>query len=56
MKKRLFKGKSKRTKIFTAITFAGVAIIIALNLVLTYFGVNKNIFFDMTPEKLYTLR
>lgn len=55
MKKRLFKGKSKRTKIFTAITFAGVAVIIALNLVLTYFGVNKNIFFDMTPEKLYTL-
>lgn len=55
MKKRLFKGKSERTKIFTAITFAGVAVIIALNLVLTYFGVNKNIFLDMTPEKLYTL-
>lgn len=55
MKKRLFKGKSKRTKIFTAITFACVSVIIALNLILTYFGVNRNIFLDMTPENLYTL-
>ena len=55
MKKRLFKGKSKRTKIFTAITFACVLVVIALNLILTYFGVNRNIFLDMTPEGLYTL-
>ncbi len=55
MKKRLFKGKSKRTKIFTAITFACVSVIVALNLILTYFGVNRNIFLDMTPENLYTL-
>lgn len=55
MKKRLFKGKSKRTKIFTAITFACVSVVIALNLILTYFGVNRNIFLDMTPEDLYTL-
>lgn len=53
--KRLFKGKSKRTKIFTAVTFVSVAVIIALNMLLSYFGVNRNIFFDMTPEELYTL-
>ena len=55
MEKRLFKGKSKRTKIFTAITFACVLVVIALNLILTYFGVNRNVFLDMTPEGLYTL-
>ena len=55
MKKRLFKGKSKRTKIFTVITLASVSAVIVLNMVLTHFGLNRNIFFDMTPEKLYTL-
>lgn len=55
MKSRLFKGKSKRTKIFTAITALAIPIIIALNLLLYYFGVEKTIFIDMTPEGLYTL-
>jgi len=55
MKERLFKGKSKRTKIFTAITLFSVAVIIALNLLLYYFGFQKTIFLDMTPEGLYTL-
>ena len=55
MKSRLFKGKSKRTKIFTAITALAIPLIIALNLLLYYFGVQKTIFIDMTPEGLYTL-
>ena len=55
MKERLFKGKSKRTKIFTAITLFSVAVIIALNLLLYYFGFQRTIFLDMTPEGLYTL-
>ena len=55
MKERLFKGKSKRTKIFSLITILLLVAVIGLNLVLTYFGVQKTIFFDMTPEGLYTL-
>ena len=55
MKERLFKGKSKRTKIFSLITVALLLTVIGLNLVLTYFGVQKTIFFDMTPEGLYSL-
>ena len=55
MKKGLFKGKSKRTKILTLISLAMVAVIIGLNLMLAYFGHIKTIFLDMTPEGLYTL-
>ena len=55
MKERLFKGKSKRTKIFTLVTLALLLTVMGLNLVLTYFGVQKTIFFDMTPEGLYSL-
>ena len=55
MKGNLFKGKSKRTKLFTVITLASIVILLGLNLVLTYFGQQKTIFLDMTPEGLYTL-
>lgn len=55
MKGNLFKGKSRRTKLFTAITLASIVILLGLNLVLTYFGQQKTIFLDMTPEGLYTL-
>lgn len=55
MKGNLFKGKSKRTKLFTVITLASIVVLLGLNLVLTYFGQQNTIFFDMTPEGLYTL-
>ncbi len=55
MKKRLFKGKSRRTKIFTVITLASIVVMLGLNLLLTYFGHYNTIFFDMTPEGLYSL-
>lgn len=55
MKKRLFKLQSNRSKIFSVITPLIIVAVIALNLVLTYFGVQKTIFLDMTPEGLYTL-
>ena len=55
MKGNLFKGKSRRTKLFTVITLASVVILLGLNLVLSYFGQQKTIFLDMTPEGLYTL-
>ena len=50
MKTTLFKGKSTRTKIFTAITVTGILLIFALNLLLTYFGGISLAFADMTPE------
>ena len=55
MKANLFKGKSKRTQIFTLITVACIVIILVLNLLLSYFGQQKTVFFDMTPEGLYSL-
>ena len=55
MIKALFTGKSKRTRIFTVITVLGLAVILALNLILTHFGHYNTIFFDMTPEGLYTI-
>ena len=55
MKAHLFKGKSARTKLFTAITIASIVLILVLNLFLSYFGQQKTIFLDMTPEGLYSL-
>ncbi len=55
MKVGLFKGKTKRTKIFALITLLSVAVIIALNLLFYYFGLQRGIYLDMTPEGLYTL-
>ncbi len=51
----LFKGKSKRTVIFTLITLFSIVFLLAGNLLLTYFSPIKSIYFDMTSEDLYTL-
>lgn len=55
MKFRLLKGKSRRTKIFSAITVLSLVVIIALNLLLYNLGVKETLFVDMTPEGLYTV-
>lgn len=55
MIKALFKGRSKKTGIFTAISVLAIAVILVLNLILTHFGHYNTIFLDMTPEGLYTL-
>ena len=55
MNKALFKGRSKRTRIFSAVSVLLIALILVLNLVLTHFGHYNTIFLDMTPEGLYTL-
>ena len=55
MKKSLFKGKSTRTKIFTAITAAGILLLLVLNLLITNLGLKNLLFIDMTPEGLYQL-
>lgn len=48
-------GKGARTKIFAAATVAVIVLLFLLNLVLTYFGVQKSLFVDLTTEGLYTL-
>lgn len=55
MKASLFKGKSQRTKLFTVITIASILTVLVLNLLLSYFGQQKTVFLDMTPEGLYSL-
>lgn len=55
MSKSLFKGKSTRTKIFTAITIVAIILVILLNMLLTYFGDQGQLFIDLTPETFYTL-
>jgi len=55
LKNSLFKGKSTRTKIFTVITALSIAVLLVLNLVFTYFGLQGTIYVDMTPEGFYTL-
>ena len=52
---RILKGKSRRSIIFGAITAATIIILLALNLLLSYFGRHNTMFMDMTPEGLYTL-
>ena len=55
MKKSIFKGKSTRTKIFSAITLIGIVLLLGLNLAFTYLGAERLIMTDLTPEGLYTL-
>jgi hypothetical protein len=55
MVKNIFSGKSKRTKIMTVISCASIVVLLGLNLLLSYFGLQKAIYLDMTPEGLYTL-
>ena len=55
MKFSLFKGKSKRSLVFTLITLFSIVILLAVNLLLTYFSPIKSLYIDMTSEDLYTL-
>lgn len=55
MKKSLFKGKSLRTKVFTAITLGGILLLFGLNLLLTYFSQLRLWYADATPEGFYSL-
>ncbi len=51
----LFKGKSKRTRIFGVITLLVIVFLFGINLFLSILGLNKSIYIDLTPEGLYTL-
>ncbi|MBR7116314.1 MAG: Gldg family protein [Clostridia bacterium] len=55
MSNSLFKGKSTRTKIFTAITIVAILLLIGLNMLLTFVGDQSQIFIDLTPEGFYSM-
>lgn len=52
---KLLKGKSRRTKLFAAITLAVILVLLCVNFVFTFFGLRKTAFVDLTPEGLYTI-
>lgn len=55
MKMDFLKGKATRTRFFAILSAVLVVLLLALNLTLSYFGVQSSIFIDTTPEGLYTL-
>lgn len=55
MKVNIFKQKSKRTKLFFAITILALLALFAINQLLYHFGLYRAHYFDMTPEGLYSL-
>ena len=55
MKNNFLKSKGSRQRVFAVISVAIIIILFALNLVLKYFGTEKSIFIDTTPQGLYTL-
>lgn len=55
MKKTLFKGKSSRTKIFTALTAVLIVLLLGVNMLFTYASARGQLFVDMTSEGFYTL-
>lgn len=55
MKRSFFKGRSKRTKIFTAVTVVGTVVLLALNLLLSEVALQSRGYLDLTPEHLYTI-
>ncbi len=50
-----FTGKSKRTVVFSIITVAVIVVLLALNLLISYFSLPATMYMDMTPEGLFTL-
>ena len=55
MIKKAFLGKFSRSKLFSVITVIGIALIFALNLIITYVGREQTLLVDTSYEGLYTL-
>lgn len=55
MNNSIFSGKTSRTKIITIITVIAIILLFALNLLLTYFGMQTQMLLDLTPEGFYSL-
>ena len=52
MKMNFLKGKHGKNAVFAIIAVSAIILLLALNLLLTYFGVQNTLFVDMTPEGL----
>ena len=52
---KILKGKSKRTVIFTVITIVSIAVLLASNVLLSYFGGLNNFYIDLTERGIYTM-
>lgn len=55
MKLSIFRGKSARTRLFSLLSVAVIVLFFAANLLLSYFGIYRTLFLDVTSEGLYTL-
>ena len=55
MKHSLFKGKSTRTKILTALTLVVILVLFVLNLLMKLAVIEGQFYLDMTPEGFYTM-
>ncbi len=55
MKKSIFKGKSTRTKVYSAITIVGIVVLLAFNLLISHVFSKNMLVTDLTPEGFYTL-
>ena len=55
MEMNIFKSRQGRGKLFAVITVAAILLALLLNLFLTYFGLHKTLYIDMTPEGLYRM-
>ena len=55
MKKSIFKGKSTRTKVYSAITIVGIVMLLAFNLLISHVFSKNMLVTDLTPEGFYTL-
>ena len=52
---KMFKGKSRRTQLFTLLSLALIVVLFGLNLLFSFVGQNNLIYLDLTPEELYTV-
>lgn len=55
MNRSFFKGRSRRTKIFTLITACLVVLVTALTPLIGRASLNARAYIDLTPERLYTI-
>ena len=55
MKKTMFKGKSKHTRVFGAVTALSISLLLVLNILFAHLGLRSLAYIDLTPEGYYTL-
>ncbi len=53
--KGIFKNKPKRSVILAAVSAGAILLVLVLNFALTYIGMQRNVYIDLSAEGLYTL-